>query len=330
MKRNADQTDFDDGLKKVKSDDAKAVGVSEFRFVIEKRQQGLLIGKGGAKITNVRQESGVFASILKVENQNAQERILVLQGTVEQCAMAWKLFGDVVAESQLANTETATTDAVTVKVLCDQTQIGSVIGKGGATIRQTQTDTGAKVQISNDPLPGSTEKTVSVTATTDVLQDGLLTVLAQLRDYPMRPGTSSIPFSPGATPMASANQYTAPFNSYGAPPGPDPNSYTQNPYSNGFGAGYGSFPATATPSPSAPKHTQKIVIPTVCAGGVIGKGGSRIREMQAQSGCTIRLADATTEMPTERVVTLEGSNEGIQIAIQMIRSAVEATAVVAQ
>lgn len=339
MKRTAGETTEyetnDYGLKKPKGDGMpveRPLGFTEFRFLIDKKHQGLLIGKAGTKISMVRQESGVFASILKIADPTPSERILVLQGTVEQCALAWKLFGDVIAEFQMEqerknNTESAAGGTVTIKVLCDQTQIGSVIGKGGVTIKQTQIDTTAKIQCSNDVLFGSSEKTINISATTDVLQNALLVILGQLRDYPLRPGTNNIPFVPGsrpaAAPVAPSPYAQNPYNPYAAEP---PAQYGAPQAYAGAPAYYP--PAHHVPAPSHHsadgRHSQKIVIPTVCAGGVIGKGGARIKEIQAQSGCTVRLADATPEMPAERVVTLEGSNEGIQIAIQLIRHAVEA------
>lgn len=324
MKRGVENDDQNEGNKKVRSDD-RPVGFTEFRFLIEKKHQGLLIGKGGAKIQNVREQSGVIASILKVADPSPAERILTLQGTVEQCATAWRLFGEVIVQFQQEQAEKSGTepnDTFTVKILCDQSRIGAVIGKGGATIRQTQAETEAKIQCSNDPLPGSTEKTVNISTTTQIMEHALVVVLMQLRDYPLRPGTTSTQFVPGAPAAVAAPAYGAPYNPYA-------NAAPSDPYSSQAGyptsyPGYGMAP----PAPSGgSKHTQRIVIPTMCAGGVIGKRGSRIREIQQQSGCTVRIADATEESPSERVVSLEGSNEGIQIAIQLIRIAVEASAV---
>merc|ERR1712179_659275 len=72
-----------------------------------------------------------------------------------------------------------------------------------------------------------------------------------------------------------------------------------------------------------PQKTQKIVIPTACAGTVIGKGGSIIREMNIQSGCSISLAPPDPNNSDDRVVTIIGSEQGIQTAISLIRQRVE-------
>lgn len=74
---------------------------------------------------------------------------------------------------------------------------------------------------------------------------------------------------------------------------------------------------------SAPANTQKIAIPTICAGCVIGKGGAVIRDLRAQSGTNISIADADPTNPNERVVTLTGTPQGIQTAIYLIRQLVE-------
>mmetsp|Transcript_32137 Transcript_32137/g.62863 ORF Transcript_32137/g.62863 Transcript_32137/m.62863 type:complete len:340 (+) Transcript_32137:89-1108(+) len=337
MKRDAEEYSENNsenrGEKKMKST------APEFRFVIERKQQGLLIGKGGSKIKNVRDETGVVASILKVDNTDAPERILVLQGEVEQCATAFKMFGDIMVESQ-TNSEMKVNDpnVVVAKVLCDKNQIGSVIGKGGASIRQTQADTGARVQCSNDVLPGSTEKTVNVTGSPEIVRDALKIVLTQLHKFPLRAGSISTKFTPGLVHPQMYNPYGThlPPDPYGHPR-PHGYGYPPEPYAHHQPHNQRGHPhaSISRPYPHPVPHvgptiSQKIAIPTTCAGGVIGKGGGKIREIQAQSGCAIRIADADPSAPDERIVTVDGSNEGIQIAIQLIRVAVEAAASQAQ
>lgn len=295
-----------------------------------------MIGKGGSKIQLVREQSGVtFASIAKCDDQAAPERILLLQGTPEQCAVAWKMFAELLVSQTESGTESKS-DQVCVKILCDAARIGAVIGKGGESIKKTQADTGARVQCSNEALPGSTEKTVNITGTPNVLEQALVIVLGQLRDFPLKPGSVSTPFVPRSHAAPPAAQ-PIPYSPYGTPgtfPPPNPYDPYADPYAGratGFGQGYPGVyggqshsAAVVRPVTSGTKHTQKLVIPTACAGGVIGKGGSRIRDIQAQSGCTCRIADATSDAPSERIVTLEGTDQGIELAISMIRQAVDA------
>jgi len=89
-------------------------------------------------------------------------------------------------------------------------------------------------------------------------------------------------------------------------------------------AQYGATPyAPYPPAPTTVDTSQKIAIPTVCAGAVIGKGGTIIADIKAQSGCQIRIADPETSTPNERVVTVTGSPQGIQTAVYLIRQRVE-------
>jgi len=73
----------------------------------------------------------------------------------------------------------------------------------------------------------------------------------------------------------------------------------------------------------APINTQKIAIPTICAGCIIGKGGSVVRDLRMQSQTNISIAETDPAYPNERVVTLTGTPQGIQTAIYLIRQLVE-------
>ena len=67
----------------------------------------------------------------------------------------------------------------------------------------------------------------------------------------------------------------------------------------------------------------RVAIPTVCSGCVLGKGGGIIKELRAQSGTNISLADPDAAAPNERVVTITGSSAAIGRAFMLIREAVE-------
>ena len=129
-------------------------------------------------------------------------------------------------------------------------------------------------------------------------------------------------------------------------------------------------PQSSTPQFGAPPalnmnaggatSTQKIAIPTITAGCVIGKHGSTIKDIRylpapyktrsillttlharapiplrilnshththtprMQSGTSISIADPDPATPAERVVTISGSSQGIQAAIFLMRQLVE-------
>jgi len=277
----------------------------------------------------VREESGAFISILKTEFRNVQERVLVIKGNVHQILKATNSVAQLMLDAHKSrekkgeddrkkkkqpkqqqkneksnNSESDTT--VPFKILVHKSAVGAIIGKGGATIKETQQETGTRIQVSNEPLPYSTEKTVTITGSPSGIEAAAQRVLNQLNQNPLRSGTKSYPYVPGQPPYPSPYGVNSPYAS------PPPVLY-------------------GTASPQQPVYPpygssicgQKIAIPTVCAGCVIGKGGSVIRDLRTQSGTSISIADPDEDNPNERVVTLTGSPQGIQTAVYLIRQLVE-------
>ena len=48
-------------------------------------------------------------------------------------------------------------------------QCGSLIGKAGSKIKEIREVTGANILVASEPLPGSTERTVTVTGSRDAV-----------------------------------------------------------------------------------------------------------------------------------------------------------------
>lgn len=275
----------------------------------------------------VRETSGAFVSILKSENPSARERILTLKGTPEANAIAAKTIASLLItgqneRKQSQDTETPQVTEYTQKLLIHKFLAGCIIGKGGAIIKEIQTATGARLSISNEPMPGSTEKQVSVTGNPEAIHAAVTRIFNQLNENPLRDGSSNIPYAPGAI---APTPYGAP-SPFGAQPG-----FAKQPgYPSPYGApaapqAYSPYGQIATPygQDAMGMKTEKIVIPSVCAGTVIGKSGSIIAEIKSQSGCQISIAAAEPTAPQDRVVAITGTSQGINHAIQLIRQRVE-------
>lgn len=344
MKRAGEETTPDDEFnKKTKVDEEGAVVREkkefEARFLIEKRIMGLIIGKGGSRIKAMRDECGVYASILKLKQpqESAPERVMVLQGSTEQISHAMRNVAQLMVESAQEREQKTSAEpgslssSVKITVLCDMSQAGAIIGKAGATIKQTQAETGAKMQVSKEALPGSTERSCQISGAVDVVQAATLMVLNQLKEYPSQT-SKSILYVPN-TGIPAPSPYGAaaaadPYGGFGAIGQPAPahaqayGHFQQSPF--GLPSPYGQDQyAAATPAQSGPQSKQQIAIPTMCAGGVIGKGGHRIREIQAQSETIIQIAPADAATPHERIVSISGPSTGVQTAVALIRQTVE-------
>merc|ERR1712130_1030985 len=110
------------------------------------------------------------------------------------------------------------------------------------------------------------------------------------------------------------------FGGYGVPSSHGGYGVQSSHGGGGYGGGFGQSPYGGQEE----QKLEKIVIPSVCAGIVIGKGGSIISEIKQQSGCHISIATPEPSAPTDRVVSIKGTKHGIHTAIYLIRQRVDA------
>lgn len=323
--------------KKVKMD-GEPDDLLEVRVLIDNYEASVIIGKGGSNVKAIRTESGAFVSILR-NDFNSKERVMTLKGKVEFIAKAAELICSLLLEDGNAKKEKEgqePEETATLKFLHHKACAGAIIGKGGAIIREIQEQNGVRMSLSTEPLGASTEKTCQITGTPLQVQSAITRVLVQLNENPPRAGTHTVLYVPGGPPPGPPAGQGYPPHPYGMPAGygaPPPSSGYGAPPSQGgyYGAphpGHGASPYGA-PAPSmqagagGPSKTEKIVIPTVCAGTVIGKGGSIIRDIKMQSQTIITIADPEPTAPGDRVVSITGTSGGIQLAISLIRHRVE-------
>lgn len=282
--------------------------VQEIRVLIDNTQVGGIIGKGGANVKRVRDGSGAFVSILKAEFRTVHERVMVLKGTSSQIAKATQLIADLLitaSNKERNGLPQELSYTTSMRFLVHRSHVGAIIGKQGTVIKQTVQETGARVQVSNDPLPNSTEKSIQITGTPDAIEAAATRVLAQLQANPQRPA-KNYPYVPGQHMMYPPTPFMSPYY-----PTPDMMHIMPPP-----------TPQMQIPPTMYASH-QKIAIPTVCAGCVIGKGGAVIRNLRMQSGTSISIADPETNHPSERIVTVYGNPAGIRKAVFLIRQLVE-------
>jgi len=312
-------------------------GDMKCRILIDNSLVGTIIGKGGATVTRIRDETGTIINIIK-GNPGAQQRVVQISGTVENIASAIFLITQLIA----ANTEDKE-KPTELALLVHKVQSGAIIGKAGSTIKQIVTETATRLTLSNEPLPGSTERKCSIFGTPEQLLQASLQVVSLLEQNPCKPGSEGIVYVPGtaanpygasaqafgaqaANPYAAASPYGGAASPYGAYGG----AAAASPYGAYGAAAYGlpAAPGAAAPyaASGGPTKTEKLSIPTANAGSVIGKGGATIRDIKMQSGCTISINDPDTTDPNSRVVTVTGTDQGIQTALYLIRQRVDAEA----
>jgi len=289
----------------------------EIRVLVSNYEAGVIIGSKGSNVKSIREKTGTLVSILKSDDMT--ERVMSIKGEVGALAQAILLMTElIVSDKQKKENDLAQqsgqqvpsplTSLMTVKLLINNAHTGAVIGKQGAIIKEVNSVTGAKVHLANVTLPGSTEKTVTITGTPSAIHQATLRVLQQIHDNPLKPNAPQMPYVPGGRSMGGPPGYSGP-GGYGGEGGYSPYGGYSNP--------------APPPRGEGPDSSQKIAIPTSSAGAVLGKGGTIVADIKRQTGTNIRIAPADQEVAGERVVTVTGSAQGIQAAIALIRQRVE-------
>jgi ribosomal protein S3 len=240
----------------------------EVRILIDARQVGSVIGRGGSNVTRIRQECSVFMSILKAP-EGVKERILTIKGHTENIAQACRGIGQILQEVQVQRAQKGGEEAkaedsiVSFRFLVHQTRVGGVIGKGGSLVQSTQQSTGARVQVSVDPLGHSTEKSVTVSGTVDRVFEACKIVVGQIRANPLRAGVSSILYDPAYQPNDFNPFFRghAPPHGYNTPQGypyhqPQPYYPPQGPHSHPYSQpSYPSQPPAQPFNPYPPAYS---------------------------------------------------------------------------
>jgi far upstream element-binding protein len=296
------------------------------RVLIDGPEKSIVIGRAGCNVKAIRAQTSAFISVLRDAHPSAREKIAQVKGHVSNVADACKMICEILltAAGERAAKHTPPTDAPktwTLKIIFHKFLAGCIIGKGGEIIKKIAAESGARLHLEQEPYPGTTDKLCTISGTPDQIHAAMLTIAQQLQENPLKSGAVDVPYTPGmgaqAAPAFGA-QAPGQYNPYGAPP-------------QGFG-GYGAQSAMGGAPAGAPgaagddreRKIEKIVIPTVCAGFVIGKAGSFIKQIREQSGvANLSIADAEPTTPDDRVVVITGTVTQITAAIALIRQRVE-------
>lgn len=147
---------------------------------------------------------------------------------------------------------------LTVRMIMQGKEVGSIIGKKGDNIKKFREDSGAKINISDGSCP---ERIVTVTGTTECIHKAFTMICKKFEED------------------------------------------LQN-----------------TPTVPKPPVTLRLVVPASQCGSLIGKGGSKIKEIRETTGASIQVASEMLPNSTERAVTVSGTADAITLCIQNICS----------
>ncbi|KAI9493658.1 hypothetical protein BDB00DRAFT_883021 [Zychaea mexicana] len=339
--RNYSNASEDQGL----AGDEDVDGQLTLRALVSTKEAGVIIGKGGKNVAELRDATEVKAGVSKVV-QAVHDRVLTVTGSLEGVAKAYSFIAQTLLDNPVGNTTpptspgagTTTTsggreDSVTLRLLISHNLMGTVIGRQGAKIKHIQDTSGVRMTASKSLLPQSTERVVEVRGTVSALQLAVQEIGQCLledkeRAYgtilynPSKVNVSTTTGNPAASATATSSSASAPSHHRRS------SSITRT--------GNGSDFATSSGSPNAQARrtsqsflnnpnirTQNISIPSDMVGCIIGKGGAKISEIRRLSGSRISIAKMPHDESGERLFSIEGTQESNERALYLLYGQLE-------
>eukprot|EP01039_Chlorochromonas_danica_P005603 gene5603-6169_t len=247
-----------------------------------------IIGSKGMIIQEIQSRTGVKAYV----NQDfppGVNRQLHLTGTTHQIDTAADLVRRILVDGPTAIHHNSIHGGpqVTRVIECTQSQVGKIIGTGGATIKEIQSKSGAKIQIDQD-YPPEVPRKIHIAGSATAVDSA-----AQLINNLM----SSLRGRQGPPPAL-----TTP---YGAPP---------------MGA-YGPPPTAMSAMNLSGEVTQMMDVPKSSVGKILGKGGDTIQLIQRRSGCRVTVDQNVPDgMPCK--VSILGTQHNSGLAASLIQEIV--------
>lgn len=329
-----------DATKKPENTDANYLSL---RSLVTIRDAGIIIGKGGKNVTEVREITGVKAAVSKVVT-GVNERILTVSGNLDSVAKAYSSFANYLLENAGVpctniysnqfnflnhftnnnnynnnNNNNGGSDPVTaVHLLINHLLLGSIIGKNGAKIKEIREASGARIVASKEMLPQSTERVIDIIGTVDAIQIAVHKIGECILNDTEK--TYCIQYSPTAR-----NNISTVYNQYRTFEQQQHNnanhdSHYRDHNKSGFNGKNGN-----NNKPKGELDVRKINFPADMVGCIIGKGGKKITEIRQISGSKINISPIDgSKNGKEREFTITGSSENNDKALQLIYEQLEA------
>ena len=116
------------------------------RILVLSEMVGAIIGRQGATIRTITQQSRARVDVHRKDNAGSLEKAITIYGNPENCTSACKRILEVMKEEC---EKTNKSGDVSLKILAHNNLIGRIIGKGGATIKKIMEDTDTKITVSS-------------------------------------------------------------------------------------------------------------------------------------------------------------------------------------
>lgn len=305
------------------------------RALVSTKDAGVIIGKGGKNVADLRDQTGVKAGVSKV-TPGVHERVLTISGPVERVAdvspsflsravvvlipyLFFSLFHQaygLVVNQLLSGGQSppppGTPTSSSIRLLISHNLMGTVIGRNGNKIKSIQDASGARMVASKEMLPQSTERVVEVQGTTDAITRAIKEIgTCLLEDWERGVGTVLFHPTAGDDRPPKRNSVSGARNGDHRKANGDSGHRREDRDSP-------SSPVSPQQTQQANLRTQTISIPSDMVGCIIGKNGTKITEIRRLSGSKISIAKEPHDETGERMFTIIGSPEANEKALYLL------------
>ncbi|KAF2757961.1 KH domain RNA-binding protein [Pseudovirgaria hyperparasitica] len=307
------------------------------RAIVSSKEAGVIIGKAGKNVADLRDQTGVRAGVSKVV-PGVHDRVLTVTGALRGIAKAYLIVSKGLLDGapQMGMGGIINNNGThPVRLLISHNQMGTIIGRQGLKIKQIQDISGVRMVAQKEMLPQSTERVVEVQGTPEGIEKAVWEIGKCLIDDSER-GYGTVLYNPAVRVSAGAGPISNGGPATGAAPTGGRSSYNRT----GHGADFSdpqptynrrsaSDAANRPPPPTTTEdgeeiQTQNISIPSDMVGCIIGRGGSKISEIRKSSGARISIAKAPHDDSGERMFTITGSASSNEKALYLLYENLEA------
>lgn len=280
------------------------------RCLVTSKEAGVIIGKAGKNVADLREQTGVKAGVSK-SVAGVQDRVLTVTGTLDGVAQAYSMAAISLVESPLTNTNsyaltpTPPSGIATIRLLISHQQMGTIIGRQGAKIKSIQENSKVRMVASKELLPQSTERIVEVQGKPEAIRSAVWEIGRCLLEDWERAG-NTIFYVP--LPRAMGN-----FGSSG-----NGGSFNSKPRFNSSNSNGNGSTEPGKDADGQETFQEQLPISADMVGCIIGKGGNKIAEIRQISGAKISIAKESHDSSGDRMFTIIGTREANQEALKLL------------
>ncbi|RMZ91387.1 hypothetical protein DV736_g1372, partial [Chaetothyriales sp. CBS 134916] len=297
-----------------KTEEEYAQSQLTLRAIVSSKEAGVIIGKQGKNVADLREETGVKAGVSKVV-QGVHDRVLTVQGALAGISKAYAL----VAKGLLEGAPQMGMGGVVqnagthpVRLLISHNQMGTIIGRQGLKIKHIQDVSGVRMVAQKEMLPQSTERIVEVQGSPEGIEKAVWEIGKCLVDDWQR-GTGTVLYNPAVRVQVGSGPLPPVVGAAAASV-------------STYGGGSRAYNRTGSGADFTDNQvqTQNISIPADMVGCIIGRGGAKISEIRKSSGARISIAKAPHDDTGERMFTIMGSAAANEKALYLLYENLEA------